>query len=493
MLLTYFRNLNPLFILFITLLLVGCDREEIQNPSENHDKLQPYVHNSYYWQINGVPTLLIGASDYHNIFQRPDLVEHLDLLHSAGGNYVRNTMASREILPGHRDLWPFKIVEETGDSLIFIYDLNQWNDEYWERFDTMLKETAKRDMIVEVEIWERHDFYRTRDQAGWVRHPYNPDNNINYDPNEAGLPVGEYPGQGEDIYNPPSHPFFRSVPAMENNTVLLPYQQAFVDKILSYAFNYDHVMYNMNNETQESNLWGEYWGAYIQEKADERGIRIFMTDMQDAHDVTDETVARMMDSELFTFVDISQNNFQKGDLHWERIQYIRNYLSPNPKPITNIKVYGTDHENLDPEFWGSARDGKERFWRNILGGTSSARFHRPPWGIGLSEDALAHVKSMVMFAERMDVFSALPAQNLLENREAGSAWLLANPGVQYAVYFPAGGSVELVTGETAGAAVSWLNIAQSVWQEGEITLQNRRVQLNTPGDGHWIALVEISD
>lgn len=343
-----------LALIFIMPWFSSCETD-YQTFVQYNNRLQPYSDNPYYWQIDAEPTLLIGASDYHNIFQRPDLKEHLDLLQSKGGNYVRNTMASREILPGHRDLWPFRIVEETQDSLIFIYDLNQWNDEYWQRFETMLEETAKRDMIVDVTIWERHDFYRTRDQAGWVRQPYNPENNINYTADEVGLPVGEYPEPGEDIYNPPSHPFFRSVPTMENNTALLPYQQAFVDKILSYTFQHNHVLYNMNNETQESNLWGEYWGDYIQEKADEQGIQVYMTDMQDAHDVTDETVARMMDSELFTFVDISQNNFQKGDLHWNRIQYIRDYMSGNPKPITNIKVYGTDNENLDPDFGGQLR------------------------------------------------------------------------------------------------------------------------------------------
>ena len=483
--------LSIIAILFITLHLCSCDSAHQLTYNEQQNGLRPYTENPYYWQINGEPKLLIGASDYHNIFQRPDLAEHLDLLQSVGGNYVRNTMASRELLPDHRDLWPYKIVKETEDSLIFIFDLDQWNDEYWRRFNTMLEETAKRDMIVEVTIWERHDFYRTRDQAGWVRQPYNPDNNINYDRVDVGLPVGEYPGPGEDIYNPPSHPFFRAIPEMENNLTLLPYQQAFVDKILSYTFQYNHVIYNMNNETQESNLWGEFWGARIQEKADKRGLEIYMTDMQDAHDVTDETVTRMMDSELFTFVDISQNNFQKGDLHWERLQYIRDYIAENPKPITNIKVYGTDDENLDPVYWGSAQDGKERFWRNIIGGSSASRFHRPPWGIGLNDDALAHVRSMGMFIGKMDVFKAEPRLDLLKNRVPNSAWLLANPGVQYAVYFPKEGLVRLIADSSAQMSLQWLEIERSTWHSGEITIAGDNILLETPGAGHWIALVEL--
>lgn len=80
----------------------------------------------------------------------------------AGVNYVRITMASREIFPDHRDLWPYRVVRETEDPLIPVYDLDRWNVEYWERFDRMLRETAVRGMIVEIEIWERNDLLSDR-------------------------------------------------------------------------------------------------------------------------------------------------------------------------------------------------------------------------------------------------------------------------------------------------------------------------------------------
>ncbi len=50
------------------------------------------------------------------------------------------------------ELYPFMHLE-TGK-----YDLNQWNDEYWKRFDYFLKETKKRDIIVQIEIWDRFDY-----------------------------------------------------------------------------------------------------------------------------------------------------------------------------------------------------------------------------------------------------------------------------------------------------------------------------------------------
>jgi hypothetical protein len=446
-------------------------------------RIQPSATNPFYWQYKGRPILLLGATDYHNIFQRADLVEHLDLLQSVGGNYVRNTMSSREIKPGHNDLWPYRTVERTEDPLINIYDLEQWNDEYWRRFHRMLEETAARGLIVEIEIWERHDCYRTRDQAGWLRHPFNPDNNVNYTAEQSGLPAGEWTTD-------PGHPFFATVPRLRNNTVVLPYQRAFIDKVLSYTLNYDHLLYNINNETKEHHFFGEYWADYILDRATASGKQIELTDMQDAHDVTDRSVTRVMDSDRYTFVDISQNNFQKQETHWERIAHIRRHLSNRPRPITNIKVYGADQAPRPLEFWGGTRDGLERFWRNIFGGCSSARFHRPDWGLGLSPIAQSHVKSMRMLTDAMQVFTCAPRNDLLSNRAPNEAYCLAEPGRQYAIYFPDGGAVTLDLSAAQGPLqVRWLEIESSALQAPETWEGGATLELKAPGSGHWAVLI----
>ena len=92
-----------------------------QTPFTNYEqnRIKPYQENPRYWQYEGAPVLLIGGSREDNLFQIPDLREHLDLLRSVGGNYIRNTMSSRD--PGN--VWPFF---KSGD----FFDLNQWNPEY---------------------------------------------------------------------------------------------------------------------------------------------------------------------------------------------------------------------------------------------------------------------------------------------------------------------------------------------------------------------------
>ena len=90
------------------------------------DAIQPDDENPRYWKYKGRRIVLLGGSDDDNLFQMPDMEQHLDLLAACGGNYVRNTMSDRPD-KGH-EVYPFA---RNADGK---YDLEQWNDEYWNRF-----------------------------------------------------------------------------------------------------------------------------------------------------------------------------------------------------------------------------------------------------------------------------------------------------------------------------------------------------------------------
>ncbi|MCK4824231.1 hypothetical protein KA005_51240, partial [bacterium] len=106
--------------------------------------------NPGYWEYKGQPVLLLGGSKNDNLFQSQNLEEHLDELHAIGGNYIRNTMSSRD----SGDVWPF-FRQQDGK-----YDLNKWGQEHWQRFENLLKLTCERDIIVQLEIWDRFDYSR---------------------------------------------------------------------------------------------------------------------------------------------------------------------------------------------------------------------------------------------------------------------------------------------------------------------------------------------
>jgi hypothetical protein len=90
--------------------------------------------------------------------------------------------------------------------------LDQWNPEYWNRFETMLKWTHERDIVVQIEVWATFDYYREH----WAAHPFNPKNNINYSAQHSGLPteVNSHPPRTENN-------FFWSFPNERNQQTVL--------------------------------------------------------------------------------------------------------------------------------------------------------------------------------------------------------------------------------------------------------------------------------
>ncbi len=448
----------------------------------NQNRIKPYSSNPFYWQYKGKPVLLLGGSVEDNLFQIPNLTEHLDLLQSVGGNYVRCTMSSRD----EGDVWPFKKDSKTG-----LYDLNQPGEEYWRRFERFLELTAERDIIAQFEMWDRFDFAR----APWQSNPYNPRNNVNYTAEESGLKeeINTHPGRRENA-------FFRSVQALENNQVILQYQHLQVDKMLSISLQYGDVLYCMDNETNESPEWGWYWARYIQATAAKAGVGVETTEMWDAWNLLDGEHAATFDHpEIFSFVDISQNNHQPANTHWENPQEIRRRIiaSGHIRPMNSVKIYGANSGR-----YGSTRDAQERFWRNIFGGLASSRFHRPPSGLGLNKIAQAHIKSMRMLTDAMDIFTCEPHNDLLENRSWNEAYCTANRGVEYAVFFPDGGNVLLDVSAASGRPLSvrWLDIRKCQWTselapaDTAAQIENGdHLRLITPTEeGYWAALIQAS-
>ena len=441
----------------------------------DQDRIQPFSCNPFYWQYKGKPVLLLGGSVEDNLFQIPHVKDHLDLLESVGGNYVRCTMSSRD----EGDVWPFRKDQKTA-----LYDLNKPGEEYWRRFQTFLDLAAEREIIVQTELWDRFDFAR----SPWLNNPYNPKNNLSYTAKVSGLKeeINTHPGRREND-------FFRSVPSLENNEVVLQYQHGQVDKMLSISLQYDNVLYCMDNETNESPEWGRYWSEYIKARAIEAGVEVETTEMWDAWDLADPQHNATLDHpDTYSFVDISQNNHQPADRHWENAQGIRRRIISTGKirPMNSVKIYGANSGRF-----GSTRDGQERFWRNIFGGLASSRFHRPPSGLGLNEIAQAHIRSMRMLTNKMDIFNCEPHNDLLRNRSWNEAYCTANLGIEYAVFFPDGGNVLLDVSAVDGKSVTlnWLDIRKNQWSD-KVSKEIENVeflQLITPTEeGYWVALIK---
>ncbi len=432
-------------------------------------RIRPWPNNPWYWQYQGQPVLLLGGSVDDSLFQIPNLREHLDGMAAAGANYVRNTMSDR---PDH----DFEVYayQRRPDGR---YDLTQWNPEYWQRFANLLRWTQERGIIVQIEVWDRFDLSR----EPWKTHPYNPANNVSYTFEQAGF-APEYPahpGQNQQ-------PFFFTTPGQRHNTVVLPYQQRFVAEMLRHALPYPNVLYCIDNETSGEEAWGTYWAEFIRERAAAAGVDVFVTEMWDDWNLAGPQHRRTFDHpERYGFVDVSQNNHQRGQTHWDNFQAARQSLAGRPRPINTVKTYGADTGK-----YGTDRDGVERWWRHLIGGAAAVRFHRPTSGLGFSANAEAAIRAGRKLESLVRLWDVAPASDLLRAREENEAYLAARPGLAYALYFPDGGAVDLdLRGPPTRFAVRWIDIATGEWGPQQSLQGGNWTAITAPANGHWAAAI----
>ena len=79
---------------------------------------------------------------------------------------------------------------------------------------------------------------------------------------------------------------------------------------------------------------------------------------------------------------------------------------------------------------------------------------------------------------------------MLRHRDANEAYLAAQPGAAYALYFPSGGEVELDLRAHPGQyAVHWIDIATGEWGRRATFAGGAWIPLAAPAAGHWAAAV----
>lgn len=200
----------------------------------------------------------------------------------------------------------------------------------------------------------------------------------------------------------------------------------------------------------------------------------------------------MDNSQRFNFLDISQS---VGN--YSRTLFVREYIAESPRPINSVKLYNMagDEESV------------ARMFRIVFAGGASARFHRPhpldssrdheastQWGLGLSPRAQAAIRSARMLTDEINLFVCTPRNDLLSEKSSDEVYCLAEPGRQYALYFPDGGAVRLDLSVTQGEfTLRWLDINESQWTEEAFVQGGGPVEVATPGEGHWAAVIQASE
>jgi Family of unknown function (DUF6298) len=469
-----------LIILAVSVLSVAFAPELKGNQPSNQNCIKPYVLNPRYWQYKGQPVLLLGGSKTDHLFLLDDLKDHLDEIARAGANYVRNTMSQREGL----DLKPHA---RLGDGK---FDLNRWNTEYWKRFENCLKWCNERNIIIQIEVWDRFDY----SQEQWQKSPWRPANNVNYTTEQSGL-ANEYPAPAYRN----RQPFFHTIPGMplykKQLDLVRSFQEKFVAKMLSYSLQYGNVLYCMDNETSTPAEWGRYWMNFIKTKAAAKGVEVYTTDMFD--DVWKPQSSRQFrqaldDPKDYTFLDISQVNSRTfNEDHWKNVFWISQQVRRYLRPVNNTKIYSNGRTSFGS---GTPIDGVERFWRNLIADCAACRFHRPTSGIGLNDTAKACIAAARKVESLVKFWNVEPCMELLSDRKSDEAYLAAKPGEQYILFFTDGGLVGLDLKASPGTfSLRWVNIHTGAWGPKEDLSGGKIVTIKAPAPGPWAAAMAKKD
>jgi hypothetical protein len=490
-------KINFLFkLVFLAVLITGCTLNKSNQIIEfdSQSGIHIYDKNPMYWQYDGVPEFLFGGSSNDNLHQNNNFIAELNLLDSLGGNFVRGNMSWRD----EGNVKPYN--DSNG-----IFNLNVFNPDYWYRFESFIKETKKRGIIVQLEIWPTVDFHKFNDR-GWNENPFNPMFNSNYTAETSGLPEVHHVYHWEKL-----NPFFETVPGLSNsNEIVLSYQEKYVDKILSYTLESDNVLYCINNENYADSKWREYWIKYIKNKAKNKSKRVYCTDMFDNWDNTGKrivpqnnvtlydhanhdlagSVQTMIDHpEIYDFIDVSNNGAQFNEIHYATLYTVYRdvHKSDHPRPINVDKIYGGAVNDV---WTGGPRQGAERYWRTLFAGLASARFHRPIFGIGLNPYAQRHVKSMSMLLDHINLFEMEPDPWFVAYKGKHEVYTLANAEEgKYAILYLDGGkhAVNLL----GKVQIDWLNILENEWLDTEEILLGKGSKISAPDSEFWVAYITI--
>jgi len=411
----------------------------------------------------GKPTFLIGGSDDDNPYQweSGQLNDHLDLLVSVGGNFIRNTMSTRD----DGNLLPF-------EKLNGRYEFSQENDAFWQKFDQFLQETARREIIVQLTLWDQHDFVA----SNWETHFWNPANN------NIGLAASR-------VYD--DHAFFSSV--KDRNALLLPYQMKYIERMLSYSLQYDHVIYNITNEGWAGLEWEVYWAKFIRKQADQVGKSVEITSMEHSPQLSIEAV--LENPSVFSYFEISQNNNSStgylGYEHWKHIMDWRNEIfdTIGPRPLLNEKIYGAEGQRVS---YGSEELAVQRFWSNTFAGSAGVRFHRPSAGLGLGKMAQQQIRALRLFSDDFGIVDAQPAPQLIPSAPEPGAYCLVGKKGKIAIYLEKSAPLSLRL-KRGSYLIQKLDIENCRWSQPKASVvKSDRLHLEFPSDGSRVILLLTS-
>ncbi len=314
------------------------------------------------------------------------------------------------------------------------FDLDTFNEAYFERMRSRIIQAGEHGIYCAVMLFQGWSLHKTGATYGdpWPVHPFNVPNNIN------GVQV-PFTGADDD-----EHPCLHSL----HNPAVLARQEAYVRKVIDTVNDLDNVLYEIINEGGAI-AWQYHMIDFAHQvergKAKQHPVGMthrispkqFNSDLFDSH-ADWISPAKEPQDWLYpgsTFLEDYQNDPPAADGRKVIVNDTDHIWGHGGNPKWVWKSFTRGHNVLFMDPWWPLyieSDPKITPW-TFVGGVSKDNRDYPDW-----EPTRRALGDTRRYALQMDLARMFPRPEL-----ASSHYCLANPGHEYLVYLPEGGSVTL--------------------------------------------------
>ncbi|MBN2377845.1 MAG: hypothetical protein JXD22_15720 [Sedimentisphaerales bacterium] len=300
------------------------------------------------------------------------------------------------------------------------FDLTKFNPAYFKRLRSRVVAAGKRGIYVSIMLFEGWAMQFM--PGAWESHPFHPKNNIN------GID-GDANGDGCGL---------------EIHTLTRPevtrLQEAYVRKVIDTVGDLDNVLYEISNENHpESTLWQYHMIRFIKEyeKTRPKQHPVGMT---------------------FQYKGGENTTLFKSPADWISPNNKGGYCD-NPPVADGRKVVLSDTDHLwgiggnQSWVWKSFLRGYNPIFMDPYNGKVLGNPFDPKW-----EPIRRSMGYTLRYAKRMNLRAMRPQGDL-----ASTKYCLADPGREYLVYLPEGGSVVVdLSGGKGEFSLEWFNPSKGV-------------------------------
>jgi hypothetical protein len=386
------------------------------------------IIGDHYLELDGKPWQGRGMGNFWAIADlNVNYQEMIDVYSAKGTTLMRMTIVGTpvrhsQVNPATEILYPVKRTGPGTDNVGGLkFDCTQLDAAFYNRLEAVVAYAASRGVVIILVLWDEIPLESGSER--WNRNPWNPANNVN----AFGLP-----GSGNAV------PQFYNL----GNASLLASQEAVVREVLERIRPYGNVTLSISNEYTGGGAWHQHWHDFIQDfEANNSGPAIF-------------TNAMRWQSFNPAYTDfISPNSFTIGNPNdaW------------SSSPARPVVAHKTTDKIERPNERDAARRAQWRMFMN--GGHTSDDSHDgddPPdqHNSPGSQAGADMIRLLANFVDSLaDINAMVPnhVSNFMPSGpgdRVGRAWR----GVEYAVFLPSGGTVNVDLSDASGTLMyEWLD------------------------------------